>query len=153
MMNRLFIIVLALVLDYAAIYAGDTLGAWGASGSCALTDQHGACIVLVVLSSFFAGVCGGLVWLISSLAPPHKSRREDVDAQVPASITACILFGLTFGVVSTPFTNFGVSPIYWASGWDVVLLISLLPMTPYMLETLADIVAARQNRKHGVTPI
>ena len=157
--KRIIMVVLGLIISYFATYFGDNMHVAAAAdfNNTIAKNLQGAG-TFIALGTIVLSVFGALVWCLlmkQFIEKPEEMSGHTLDSISWAALTF-VLFACVFGVLAAPFTNSGAYPWHWASMWDFLPLLALVPMVMVTHDIFADIAAARSNKKEShdnVTPI
>lgn len=137
---RIMATVIGLVMAYAAVYFGEGLHLWWVSIPDGLENapKNWVWFVLFVISvASFAG--GSVFWgiFMKTLLVDLKGTRSynsALFATLPLLGSA-----FAFGIVVGPFTTWGPWPLAWASTWDILLVVGVIPLAFVIHGIIADV--------------
>ncbi len=120
MFEKLVYIGLAWVIGYLAIYAGDGLNVWA-------TAQDKIVIALVpgLVCTVF-GVSAWIAWFHETEV--YSDERFASKSLVIFAALSLVPMLFAFGDAASPFSSYGPYPWTWASAWDFLALLALVPM-------------------------
>jgi hypothetical protein len=157
--KRVIMVVLGLIISYFATYFGDNMHVIAAADfSNTIAQELKGAGTFIALGTAALSVFGALTWCLlmrQFIEKPEEMSGHTLDSVSWTALTL-ILFAYAFGVLAAPFTNYGAYPWYWASAWDFLPLLALVPMIMVVHDIFTDITAVRRNKKEScdnVTPI
>ncbi|MEK7608332.1 MAG: hypothetical protein AAB495_02030 [Patescibacteria group bacterium] len=94
--------------------------------------------VVSVLGLVILAVVGILLWLYSAGDYLFAGCELTDILTITASGGCLIIFSFLFGIGAAPFTRFGFMPWTWATPWDFLLILGLVPMIFVVHDLIVD---------------
>jgi hypothetical protein len=142
MPKRFMLLFAGVVVAYFAIYTGDNVHMWVVTDSALPRGERYDAKVWSILLCLILGIVGIILWVVTMV------RLLEEDGKYSSNVTAvCGMFELIclsffFGTMAAPFSNYGIYPWYWTSGWDWLPLLALVPTALAAYEMLSEIKTA-----------
>lgn len=137
MSRRILLLVIGLILGYAAIYLGD-----GVNGII-LNDSTPILVLPAIIATVF--------WVVQMKTLLPNKHREINETDITLHVIAFVLLSYVFGACAGPFTKFGPFVWYWKSRWDILLLAALTPLILITHNLVIEIIETRRAKKARTT--
>lgn len=149
--KRGLFLLFGLILSYFAVLAGDGMHQYILNAE---TDFEIIAKIICLIVACIACISGiALWWLIVAEHIMNKEPETDFIFVVTTLNNASIIcLSLVYGIIVSPFAEFGPAPWQWWSAWDLFLLLALFPTIYLGFDIGSDAVSAWRRRPKTKQP-
>lgn len=134
-------------LAYWAIYLGDAIYIVFAREFA--RDAALAILIIVLLGdAIIVAIIVALVcWIVSTVVFLSKDLAEEFPPEYRDTFAygSFVVSGLLYGTFAGPFSNHGLNPMHWISGWNFIVFLAAIPVWLSVWKLLSDLVKSAQG--------